>query len=267
MAIKKTKKLSAQTATTTVATGEKFAKVDANGKVTLIDLASLKTALLGGLNLNGMMDGIFIMYHLKANNFPHLARPHTWTALQNAGEIADGVAIIEGGKVLVVAPTEADSAGILWSSAAVSGGATITSDRVTAMNDWNGKANTASIISKSTSGSVTNTNAYAPGFCNLYSRANANDGGLTAGKWWLPSVGELVMICANLTKINYCLSLIAGATPLAETWYWTSTEVPSSAGNASTSAWAVHLGNMSLQTWNQKSSGKGRTRPVSTFIG
>ena len=67
MAVKKTKKLSAQTATTTVATGEKFAKVDANGRVTLIDLANLKTALLGGLNLNGMMDGVFIMYHRKSD--------------------------------------------------------------------------------------------------------------------------------------------------------------------------------------------------------
>ncbi len=94
------------------------------------------------------MDGVFIMYHRKSDDCPLMAKPHKWTALQNAGEIADGVVVVEGGKMLVVAPTEADSAGILWSSAAVGGGATTTSDRVTAMNDWNGKANTASIISK-----------------------------------------------------------------------------------------------------------------------
>ncbi|MDE5989105.1 MAG: hypothetical protein K2H17_06880 [Duncaniella sp.] len=260
MAVKKTKKLSAQTATTTVATGEKFAKVDANGKVTLIDLANLKTALLGGLNLNGMMDGVFIMYHRKSDDYPQMVKPHKWTALQNAGEIADGVVVVESGKVLVVAPTEADSAGILWSSAAVSGGATTTSDRVTAMNDWNGKANTASIISKSTSAAVTNTSAYAPGFCNLYSRANANGKGLLAGKWWLPSVGEMMMIYANMTKINYCLSLIAGATQLLENWYWTSTET--SAANA----WHLTLINGGLNYWNPKASDKGRVRPVSAFI-
>ena len=259
MAVKKTKKLSAQTATTTVATGEKFAKVDANGRVTLIDLANLKTALLGGLNLNGMMDGVFIMYHRKSDDYPLMVKPHKWTALQNAGEIADGVVVVEGGKVLVVAPTEADSAGILWSSAAVSGGATTTNDRVTAMNDWNGKANTASIISKSTSDAVTNTSAYAPGFCNLYSRANANGKGLTAGKWWLPSVGEMMMIYANMTKINYCLSLISGATQLLENWYWTSTE-----HNAS-NAWHLGLsdGYLHLTT---KASARGRARPVSAFI-
>nr|DAZ33067.1 MAG TPA: Protein of unknown function (DUF1566) [Caudoviricetes sp.] len=260
MAVKKTKKLSAQTITTTVATGEKFAKVDANGKVTLIDLANLKTALLGGLNLNGMMDGVFIMYHRKSDDFPLMVKPHKWTALQNAGEIADGVVVVEGGKVLVVAPTEADSAGITWSSAAVSGGATTTTDRVTAMNDWNGKANTASIISKSTASAVTNTSAYAPGFCNLYSRANANGKGLLAGKWWLPSVGEMMMIYANMTKINYCLSLISGATQLLENWYWTSTE------NSAANAWTLYLSSGGLNYWYTKASGKGRVRPVSAFI-
>ncbi|MFG6322957.1 MAG: DUF1566 domain-containing protein [Lachnospiraceae bacterium] len=260
MAVKKTKKLSAQTTTTTVATGEKFAKVDANGKVTLIDLANLKTALLGGLNLNGMMDGVFIMYHRKSDDFPLMVKPHKWTALQNTGEIADGVVVVEGGKVLVVAPTEADSAGIAWSSAAVSGGATTTTDRVTAMNDWNGKANTASIISKSTASAVTNTSAYAPGFCNLYSRANANGKGLLAGKWWLPSVGEMMMIYANMTKINYCLSLITGATQLLENWYWTSTE------GSATSAWNLSLGGGYLGYWSAKASSKGRVRPVSAFI-
>lgn len=260
MAVKQTKKLSAQTATTTVASGEKFAKVDANGNVTLIELANLKTAILGGLNLNSMMDGVFIMFHRKSDDFSLMVKPHKWASYQNSGEIAEGVVIVEGGKVLVVAPTEADSAGLLWSSAAVSGGATTTSDRVTAMNDWNGKANTASIISKSTSAAVTNTAAYAPGFCNLYSRVNANGKGLTAGKWWLPSVGEMMMIYANMTKINYALSLITGATQLAETWYWTSTE-GSAAG-----AWYLYLSDGNLY-WYTKASGKGRVRPVSAFIG
>ena len=126
--------------------------------------------------------------------------------------------------------------------------------------DWNGKANTASIISKSTSAAVTNTAAYAPGFCNLYSRVNANGKGLTAGKWWLPSVGEMMMIYANMTKINYCLSLISGAAQLVENWYWTSTEY--SAANA----WGLHLSSGTLFNWNTKASNKGRVRPVSAFI-
>jgi len=127
------------------------------------------------------------------------------------------------------------------------------------MNDWNGKANTASIISKSTSAAVTNTSAYAPGFCNLYSRVNANGRGLTAGKWWLPSVGEMMMIYANMTKINYCISLITGATQLLENWYWTSTE------SGATCEWYLYL-SCGYFAWYPKTSTKGRVRPVSTFI-
>ncbi len=260
MAVKQTKKLSGQISTTTVAANEKFAKVDANGKVTLIDLANLKSALLGGVNLNAVMDGMFIMYHAKSDNSSRTVKPHRWAALQNAGEIADGVVVVEGGKVLVVAPTEADSAGLLWSSAELSGGATTTTDRLVAMNDWDGKANTAAIIAASTSAAVTNTAAYAPGFCNKYSRANANGKGLLAGKWWLPSAGEAMMMFANMSKINYCLSLITGATPLLENWYWTSTEA------SATSAWSLYLSNTALG-WTTKASGKGRVRPVSAFIG
>ena len=136
------KLLSAQTTTTSVASGEKFVKVDGNGNTTLITLDNLKAALLGGMSLNAIEDGIFIMCHRKSDNYPIMYKPHKWTAQQSAGEIANGVVVVEGGKLLVVAPTECDSAGLLWSSAAVSGGGVTTSDRVTAYSDWAGKANT-----------------------------------------------------------------------------------------------------------------------------
>ena len=142
-----------------------------------------------------------------------------------------------------------------WSSAAVSGGGTTTSDRVTAMNDWNGKTNTAAQITHAECSS----NAYAPGFCHQYSRVNANGKGLTAGKWWLPSLGEMMMIYANMTKINYALSLISGATPLQEIAYWTSTEY--SAANA----WNLNL-NYGYADNFAKASGTRRVRPVSAFI-
>ncbi len=257
MAIKKTKKLSAQTATTTVATGEKFAKVDANGKVTLIDLASLKTALLGGIDARAILDNVFIMYHRKRDNYPVLSAPNAWKALQDAGEVADGVAVMDGGHLLVVAPT--CSPGTLpWSSANIIGGGFSSTDGIGVISDFNGQNNTSSIISKSTSSAVTNTTAYAPGFCNAYSRVNANGEGLTAGKWWMPSVGEMLLIFANLRKINYCLSLISGAVLIADLWHWTSSEYNSSNG------WYVTIGEGVIST-NQKSA-LGKVRPVSAFI-
>ena len=259
MAVKKTKKLSGQETVTTINNDQKFPVTDANGKVTLISLANLKTALLAGMNLNGLYDGIFIMYHRKSDDYPLMVKPHKWTSLQNSGEIADGVVVVEGGKILVVAPTESTSK-LTWSSAAISGGGTTTTDRVAAMNDWNGKASTAAIIKASKVDAVTNTAQYAPGYCNLYSRANANNKGLTAGKWWLPSLGEMMMIYANMTKINYALSLITGATQLVEDWYWTSTEY------SAPYAWLLYLGDGNTHGWDSKASNTNRVRAVSAFI-
>ena len=250
-----TKLLSGQTTTTGVTTAEKIVKVDANGNTTLITLANLKAALLDGLNLNAMEDGIFIMTHRKSDDFPIMYKPHLWTAQQNAGEIADGVVVVEGGKVLVVAPTECDSAGLLWSSEAVSGGGVTTTNRETAYNDWAGKANTAAQITKPQCQGA----SYAPGFCAAYSRTNVNGKGLTAGKWWLPSLGEMMMIYANMTKINYALSLIEGATQLAATWYWTSTEY------SATYAWHLIL-SYGRMYYTTKASSKLRVRAVSAFI-
>lgn len=251
---KTTKKLSQQTTTTTVASGDKFPKVNSSNQTTLISLADLKTAMLAGLNLNAMEDGVFIMYHRKSDNFPLMVKPHKWTSIQSGSEVADGVVVVEGGRVLVVAPTEMPSK-VNWSTAAVSGGGTTTSDRVTAMNDWNGKTNT----NNQKTHAECNGAGYPVGFCVNYSRTNANGQGLTAGKWWLPSMGEMMMIYANMIKINHALSLISGATQLAEDAYWTSTE-SSAAG-----AWYLYLYNGTMINLT-KATYTGRVRPVSAFI-
>ena len=251
---KQTKKLSDQQSVTTVNKDQEFTMTDARGNITHISLANLKAALMGGLNLNALEDGIFVMFHRKRDDFPLMVKPHKWTSYQTSGEIAEGVVVVEGGKVLVVAPTESTTT-LLWSSAAVSGGGTTTTDRVTAMNDWNGKANTAAQITHSEASGT----GYAPGFCHAYSRVNANGQGLTAGKWWLPSFGEMMMIYANMTKINYALSLIAGATQLSEAGYWTSTEY------SATTAWHLTL-NFGYMINYTKAASRFRVRPVSAFI-
>ena len=254
MAVKQTKKLndSSVTDVTTVNSTDRILMRDSSGKLIPISLANLKAAMMGGVDQNVQMDGVFIMYHDNSNDAPRMVKPHKWPSLQSAGQIADGVVVVEGGKILVVAPTESS---MTWSSAAVSGGGVTTSDRVTALNDWAGKNNTAAQITHAECSS----NAYAPGYCANYSRVNANSKGLTAGKWWLPSLGEMMMIYANMTKINYALSLISGATQLSENWYWTSTEY------SATDAWYLYLryGNAYNAT---QASYPGRVRPVSAFI-
>lgn len=252
MATKKTKTLGAVTTVTTVNTSQYIPLTDASGNVTKVTLANLKAALLGGLNLNAMNDGVFIMFHRKSDDYPLAVKPDKWASYQNSGEIAEGVMVVEGGKILVVAPTEAT---LYWSSAAVSAGGKTTTDRETALNDWTGKTSTAAQITHN----ECKTESYAPGFCASYERVNANGQGLTAGKWWLPSLGELMMIYANMRKINYALSLINGATQLAETWYWSSTEY------SATTAWYLSLGYGGAYT-NTKATYQTRVRPVSAFL-
>jgi hypothetical protein len=252
MATKKTKTLAAVSTVTSVNTSQFIPLSDGSGNVTKISLENLKTALLAGIDLNSINDGVFIMFHRNSDNYPLMVKPYKWTSYQNSGEIAEGAAIVEGGKILVVAPTETS---LYWSSAAVSGGGKTTTDRQTALDDWTGKANTAAQITHTECSSA----SYAPGFCAQYSRVNANGKGLTAGRWWLPSLGELMMIYANMRKINYALSLIEGATQLAETWYWSSTEY------SATYAWYLYLGNGGALA-NPKAAIQLRVRAVSAFL-
>lgn len=252
MATKKTKTLAAVTTVTTVNTSQTIPLTDASGNVTKISLANLKAALLAGINLNSINDGVFIMFHRNSDDYPLMVKPDKWASYQSSGEIAEGVVVVEGGKILVVAPTETS---LYWSSAAVSGGGKTTSDRLTALDDWTGKASTAAQITHAECSSA----SYAPGYCAQYSRVNANGKGLTAGRWWLPSLGELMMIYANMRKINYALSLIEGATQLGETWYWSSTE------SSATYAWSLYLTDGYANDFT-KATNQGRVRAVSAFL-
>jgi hypothetical protein len=67
------------------------------------------------------------------------------------------------------------------------------------------------------------------------------------------------MIYANMTKINYALSLINGATQLVEEAYWTSTEL------SATNAWYLYLNN-GIAIGSSKASTTYRVRAVSAFI-
>lgn len=251
MAVKKTKTLAA-VATVTNVTAQQFIPLsDDSGNTTKVSLANLRKSLLKGLDLNSINDGVFIMFHRNSDDFPLMVKPYNWVNYQNSGEIAEGVVVVEGGKILVVAPTET---ALYWSSANINGGGKTTSDRIEALYDWQGKINTVAQI---THGECSGA-SYAPGFCAQYSRVNSNGKGLTAGKWWLPSLGELMMIYANMCKINYALSLIEGATPVLENRYWSSTEF------STFGAWYLSFsyGRVSDTT---KSSNKYNVRAVSAF--
>lgn len=239
--------------------------LSANGQaITNASKATMEDAIRA--DIGQLYDGVFIMFHRKSDDYPLAVRVSSCASYQASGEIAEGVLLVEGGRHLVIAPTEASSA--KWSSKPVSSsdtsgsvqisGVTTTGDRITALSDFAGRANTTAIINGSTSSNVTNTEEYAAGFCNRYSRTNAKGNGLTAGRWWLPSMGEMAMIWANFDKINYALSKISGATQLEANWYWTSTQY------SATIAWHLYLHAGSVGTFYKFN--QGGVRPVSAFL-
>ena len=251
-----TKTLIDFTLVTTIATGGSILLTDSAGKGQRISPANLKAAL-NVANYDDVLDNVFVMCHRKSDNYPVAYRPSEWTAQQNNGEVATGVLIIDGGRQLVIAPTEANTA-MLWSSAAAGTGTSYyKSDRMMAQQDFDGKGNQQRIMALSAV--AADGDGYAPGFCAAYSRLNANGKGTPAGSWWLPSLGELYLIAANLKKINYALGKINGAKKLGTgNAYWSSTEI------SSAYAWTLHLGNMTQGNY-YKPQYQRLVRPVSAY--
>lgn len=209
--------------------------------------------------MEAAMDGIFITYHRKQDDFPLAVPWWNWKSLENSGEIADGVLVmIDGQAPIVVAPTDVSS-GMHWSASNTQYVNTnVGSSYSAAYKDYDGKTKCAAILANSVLGAESAAdNAVVA--CNQYTRANGNGKGILAGQWWLPSIGELLMIWSHKYAINKALSQINGATPLAESWYWSCTE-----GSAAR-AWGLYLSNGALTGWNTKVTISLHVRAVAAF--
>ena len=76
--------------------------------------------------------------------------------------------------------------------------------------------------------------------------------------WYIPSMGEMLFIFTHRKEVNAALEK-AGGQPIADDWYWTSTE------RSPTIAWSLYLGNGYMGN-GAKAAGTYRVRPVSAFI-
>ncbi|MCH5234467.1 MAG: DUF1566 domain-containing protein [Muribaculaceae bacterium] len=200
-------------------------------------------------------DGCLIAYHRKSDGFQMAVPYSSWPALEKQGEVADGVLVlIDGQAPIIVSPTGTQ---LYWSKNAVAIDASVGIDYAKAYVDFTGKTRTATILNKSIElfGSVEDAKNYAPGWCRDYSH-----GGLGAGKWWLPSIAEMIEIWKHKYAINVCLSVISGASQLVESWHWSSTD------GAAAYAWLLGLSNGYL-TWANKVSDSLYVRAVSAFHG
>lgn len=226
-----------------------------------------------GFFLNGeypgnraLYDGCFIMCHRQRDGWP-LAVPYVdWKDLENSGEEADGVLIVEGGRSLVVAPHEKACP---WSSHP--GTATTPVEEYTSrkrmellLNIWDGNVRTQKICTDTSSPFFEESHStdFAPGYCYNYTpHGGTKKKGLSAGKYWLPCVAELMMIYTHKYRINAGLKLITGANQLSDkSWYWSSVE------GSATDAWGLSLKDGSFNNSPNKIRDRIMARPVSAFI-
>jgi len=104
-----------------------------------------------------------------------------------------------------------------------------------AVADWNGKANTK----------------------HLEEIGLNKDIKLEAGQY-IPSVGEMYLIYLHKKALNEALKAVGGV-PIADDWYWTSTE------DSATYAWNLYL-NGGYMNSTTKATNAHHVRPVSAFI-
>lgn len=172
-----------------------------------------------------------------------------YEALSNAST-AVGVWIQECGKLIVVAKDQ--QASTKWATSNVSGGTTA-KGREVAIADMDGRANTSTIIT------TLGDNAPAAKFCHEYypSNVDAANAFVGAGRWWLPSAGQLWMIWSHLLEVNRILAQIGGTALNRSQWYWSSTE------SSATPAWYLYFGRGGFR--NASKTYEGSVRPVSAF--
>lgn len=216
--------------------------VDASGNPVLISKASLGSVVAP--SVTATKGEVWIVY-LDSNKNRILVPWEQWTTSRTD---AVGVAIMSGGRRLLIAPHESS---LYWSSVAGSGGAVTTTVKTTADVDYAGQSNTSKIVASAAFAG--DGEGYAPGYCAAYS-----NGGVTAGSWWLPSLGELGMIYEKYDAINAALKKISGATQLSRVTYWSSTEA------SATYAWSLAFSS-GHRGYLTKAAGKSRVRPVTAF--
>jgi hypothetical protein len=218
--------------------------------------SALASAVAGDIALYGVNDNVFIMtrrwFDWASSGYPQSYKLTEFSASDKANAV--GILIVEGGKHIVLALDEYD--GTMHWSTANNGSGVYDASRTSIIGKFDGKTNTATIIEK-----LGADVALAANYCNTYAKSITNnpDGketGITAGKWWLPSLGELQMIRNHYGTIQKALN-ICGGTALQNTAYWSSTEI------SGANAWSLDF--YDGININTKASSSYRVRAVTAF--
>lgn len=168
--------------------------------------------------------GIYIVFYNPLQETLQAVSPDRWPLIKESFNDSDeptlyGVLVIEETKAILISPTEFGEA-LPWSLIKSNHGIPSADSIDVALKDLDGQQHTASFLSVATEEEQGNSeiedSRYAFEYCNLYNKGN--------GTWWLPSLGELLMVFNHRSEINTALTYIDGSSPLLlDEDYWSST--------------------------------------------
>ena len=184
-------------------------------------------------------DGVYILHEILGVKFVE-----GWNPEDNEGVV--GVLVIEDDHKIVVA-LEDSPKNLLWLKEHNRLINEPVEEIKDAESDFNGEEHCVKLDSP---------DFPAAYYCKTYNKGNRD--------WYLPSSGELWLICRHLEEIQNALETVGGQKFLITAvendvpWYWSSTE-------SFYGAWGLYLSNSDLGICNFKVILNGKVRPVSNF--
>lgn len=183
---------------------------------------------------------------------------NTLTANARRNYIVRGVRLRAEGQSFVIALKDASTGVAWWPNTNVDvAELTSYSSLPNLYGDIDGESNTAKILQQMEDSGVTSNTAAS--VASSYKAFNATASNIDNSNWYLPAIGQLMLLFKYKTQINAVLTAPSvNGTAIATTWYWSSTEY-----NAAY-AWSIYMiyGNIYNYTYKSYTS---RVRAISAI--
>ena len=160
---------------------------------------------------------------------------NTLTANARRNYIIRGVRLRAEGQSFVIALKDASTGVVWWPNTNVDvAELTSYSSLPNLYGDIDGESNTAKILQQMEDSGVTSDTAAS--VASSYKAFNATTSNIDNSNWYLPAIGQLMLLFKYKTQINAVLTASSvNGTAIASAWYWSSTEY-----NAA-NAWVIYM--------------------------
>lgn len=209
----------------------------------------------------GLLDVTVAVQHISDNRLEYFDLDYwanTLTANARRNYIIRGVRLRADGQSFVIALKDASSGVAWWPNTNVDvAGLTSYSSLPNLYGDIDGESNTAKILQQMEDSSV--SSATAASVASSYKAFNATASNSDNSNWYLPAIGQLMLLFKYKTQINAVLTAPSvNGTAIASAWYWSSTEY-----NAA-NAWIIRM-NYGTISYNGIETNSSRVRAISAI--